>query len=338
MMGKTKIEWATDSWNPIRARNKATGKIGWHCQHVTTGCEFCYAEGINKRLGTGLPFKPGHSKDIELFLDEKMLLAPLRWRKPRMVFVCSMTDLFADFIPDRWIDRVFAVMALCPQHIFQVLTKRATRMRGYFETRRDGDPWAEAADAVADMVGMKEHPVVLEPRDLPLPNVWLGISAERQQEADERIPDLLAAPAAVRFVSAEPLLGPIDFLKTHDRGGHWDWLTGSFEDCREKSARAKLDWVICGGESGPGARPMNMAWASSIVAQCKAADVACFVKQMGPQATGPHSNGVNETTWQFKDRKGGDMAEWPEDLRVREFPRAYPASQRFARANRRIRG
>ena len=104
-MGSTsKIEWTDSTWTPIRARNKATGKVGWHCEHSTTGCEFCYSESINLRLGTGLPFKPGHRKDVELFLDEAMLMAPLKWRKPRMVFVCSMTDLFADFVYRELID------------------------------------------------------------------------------------------------------------------------------------------------------------------------------------------------------------------------------------------
>src|ERR1043166_3823667 len=129
MAANSKIEWTDASWTPIRARNLKTGKIGWHCEHVTSGCEFCYAENMNKRLGTGLSFKPGHRKDIQIFLDETMLLAPLRWKKPRMIFVCSMTDAFADFVKDEWLDKMFAVMALCPQHTFQVLTKRPERMR-----------------------------------------------------------------------------------------------------------------------------------------------------------------------------------------------------------------
>jgi protein gp37 len=115
MGDRSNIEWTDASWTPIRARNLATGKIGWHCEHATTGCEFYYAEGMNKRLGTGLPFKPGHRADIEIFLDDEMLLAPLRWKKPRRIFVCSMTDAFADFVTDEWLDKIFAVMALCPQ-------------------------------------------------------------------------------------------------------------------------------------------------------------------------------------------------------------------------------
>src|SRR5258708_31121882 len=128
MADKSAIEWTDATWNPIRARNKKTGKVGWHCEHATTGCVNCYAEGFNKRLGTGLDFKPGHRKDIELFLDEAMLTQPLRWKKPRMIFVGSMTDMFADFVPVEWIDKIFAIMALTPWHTYQLLTKRAQRM------------------------------------------------------------------------------------------------------------------------------------------------------------------------------------------------------------------
>ncbi|MEK9751770.1 MAG: DUF5131 family protein [Rhodospirillaceae bacterium] len=110
MGDRSRIEWTDASWTPIRARNRATGKVGWHCEHVSEGCRNCYAERWNRPYGTGLPYKPGHRADVELFLDEQLLTQPLRWRRPRRVFVCSMTDLFADFVPDEWIDRVFAVM------------------------------------------------------------------------------------------------------------------------------------------------------------------------------------------------------------------------------------
>src|ERR1700749_4070382 len=132
LMGdKTKIEWTDATWNPIRARNKSNGKMGWFCIHKSAGCAGCYAESMNTRLGTGIDFKPGHLKDVEIFVDEKMLTMPLRWKRPRMIFVCSMTDLFADFVPDEFVDQMFAVMALAPQHTFQVLTKRARRQRDY---------------------------------------------------------------------------------------------------------------------------------------------------------------------------------------------------------------
>lgn len=269
-MDNTKIEWADASWTPIRARNLMTGKVGWHCEHVSEGCRFCYAETLNRRLGTTFDFKPGHRADIDIVLDEKMLTQPLRWKRSRRIFVCSMTDLFADFVSDEMIDRVFAVMALAPQHKFLVLSKRAARMQDYFAARTDGDPWAEAAGYIADLVGMREHPVVLEPSDMPLANLWLGVSVEDQARADERISLLLATPAAVRFLSCEPLLGAVDLRLPPAASG------------------PAVDWVIAGGESGRGARPMHPDWARSLRDQCQAAGVPFFFKQWGEHAPPEH--------------------------------------------------
>lgn len=252
MGDKTAIEWTDASWTPIRAWNLTTVKIGWHCEHATTGCEFCYAEGMNKRLGTGLPFKPGHRKDIEIFLDEEMLLAPFGWKKPRKIFVCSMTDAFAEFVKDEWLDRMFAVMALCPQHTFQVLTKRAERMMEYCGGLRIG-AWRKAIRAGYP----KREPSLITD---PLPNLWLGVSCERQREWDERTEYLRNTPCAVRFVSAEPLLGSI---------------VGSPDTMQS------LDWLIVGGESGPNARPMHPDWARSLRDQCQAVGMAFFFKQWG---------------------------------------------------------
>jgi protein gp37 len=270
MSANSKIEWTDSTWNPIRARNLKTGKVGWYCEHVTPGCEHCYAEGMNKRLGTGLPFKPGHRKDVELFLDEKILLQTLHWKKPRMIFVCSMTDLFAEFVPDEWIDKIFATMALTPQHTYQVLTKRAARMREYLTPglphRIGMEALAMTLDAHArDARSLMGDGIELAGdipclRNWPLPNVWLGISAERQQEFNERWPDLQRTPAAVTFVSMEPLLGEIFFRP------------------------AKPDLIICGGESGPNARPMHPDWPRSLRDQCAAAGVAFFFKQWGEWA------------------------------------------------------
>lgn len=302
MADRSNIEWTDASWTPIRARHKATGKIGWHCTHATPGCVHCYAEGLNKRLGTGLPFKPGHAGEIELFLDEEMLLAPLRWRKPRMIFVCSMTDLFADFVPDEWIDRIFAVMALTPQHTYQVLTKRSARMRAYVGalagTYPDGWPKNEAHYRVWQQMGRVDQlGLGCKPPAWPLPNAWLGVSAEDQRRADERIPDLLATPAAIRFVSAEPLLGPIDLTRLDllryfkvPNPDDPNWPRNTFDALRGRSDIhpihhaepdwCKLDWIIVGGESGRGARPMHPDWARQIRDQCAAAGTAFFFKQM----------------------------------------------------------
>lgn len=202
MADKSAIEWTDATWNPIRARNKKNAKLGWFCTHVSEGCRNCYAEKWNERLGTGLAYKPGHNDDIDIYLDEKQLTAPLRWRtKPRQIFTLSMSDLFADFVTDEWLDRIFAVMALADRHTFQVLTKRNARMRSYL---RDGAVGARIARHWLTTAGFGKSFV------LPLPNVWLGVSVENQETAAARIPDLLATPAAKRFLSCEPLLGPVD--------------------------------------------------------------------------------------------------------------------------------
>lgn len=283
---KTGIEWTESTWTPIRARNIKTGKIGWHCEHATTGCEFCYAEGMNKRLGTGLPFKPGHRKDIEIFLDEEMLNAPLRWKKPRNIFVCSMTDLFASFVEDYQIAQVFGVMTCATQHVYQVLTKRSDRMQALLSSEAfwhevnafsetNAFEWSDTHARRTDdyRATSDEH----DPENPPS-NVWLGVSTERQQEADERIPLLLQTPAAVRFVSAEPLLGPIDLR----------CKCGSVADAHHiactapgRTPLAGLDWTIVGGESGPNARPMHPDWARSLRDQCAASGVPYFFKQHG---------------------------------------------------------
>jgi protein gp37 len=294
MADKSAIEWTDATWNPIRARNLKTGKVGWHCEHATTACEFCYAEGFNKRLGTGLPFKPGHRKDIEIFLDEEMLTQPLRWKKPRMIFVGSMTDLFADFVTDDMLDKIFAVMALSPRHTFQVLTKRAARMRAYCSNPAAVRRIYELACDIAlanelqvVLIGNPAHEAIAPPGPRvyldvwPLRNVWLGVSTERQQEADERIPLLLQTPAAVRFISAEPLLGPIELLKIPG-GGAFKMATTALGAATNMGwHQVGLHWVIAGGESGPKARPSQADWIRSLRDQCASAGVAYHFKQWG---------------------------------------------------------
>jgi protein gp37 len=331
MGDKSKIEWTDASWNPIRSREARNGKIGWHCEHVSEGCRHCYAERMNKgRFGNGLEYKPaltedrhGHGPWAQLFLDDKMLTRPLRWRRPRMIFVCSMTDLFADFVPDMWIDKMFAVMALCPQHTFQVLTKRPQRMRDYFTAHRrpataDDLRRASMFSATNRLQGYIADYVkrgAFEPngygpiyhqdwerakdrlRHHPLANVWLGVSIEDQAAANERLPHLLQTPAAIRFASAEPLLGPIDLTAIRYRDGdaemRWNALTAEAWVDNSDSASAyadycdgvtKLDWLIAGGESGPKARPMHPDWPLALRDQCKAASVPFFFKQWGEWA------------------------------------------------------
>ncbi|MGH9676355.1 MAG: DUF5131 family protein, partial [Candidatus Acidiferrum sp.] len=233
MGAQSKIEWTDASWNPIRARRLfAEGDVivwgrsstkqhglGWHCEHISEGCRNCYAETMNRRLGTGLDFKPGHLDDIEIFLDEKMLLAPFHWRKPRRIFVCSMTDLFGAWVKYEWLDRIFAVMALCPQHTFQVLTKRPKQMRGYLSIGRANPVGLEALGIVMSEARINPRSdvgagVMLQGdiphlKVWPLPNVWLGVSCEDQATYDRRKDDLRATPAAIHFFSIEPMLGPI---------------------------------------------------------------------------------------------------------------------------------
>lgn len=293
------IEWTGESWNPIRARTP-DGKVGWHCEHASPGCQHCYAEtqNIARRfdLGTGLPYKPGHRKDAGTFLDEAALLKPLGWKEPRTIFVCSMTDLFADFVTDAMIDRVFAVMALCPQHTFQVLTKRSARMREYLSAW-SGD-WSRT-DAIWEQIHRLIEAGAGDPGDreiaLPFPNVWLGVSVEDQQRADERIPDLLATPAALRWISAEPLLGPVDLRMLHHDGvTNINALTGDHGVNLPLMGRGPgIDWVVAGGESGKDARPMHPDWPRALRNQCAAADVPFFFKQwgeFGPVVTTGHND------------------------------------------------
>lgn len=322
----TAIQWTSETWNPLRAITGA-GKGGWHCERVSPGCQNCYAERQNMSAwaagGTGLPYNRKSREQVSIFLDAAALAKPLRWKKPRRVFVCSMTDLFGEWVTDEMLNRVFAVMAWTPHITYQVLTKRPERMREYIQTG----------------IGVESR--------WPLPNVWLGVSAEDQERADERIPVLLETPAAVRFVSAEPLLGEVTLTRdllwraTPCRDGCGcerpedadvnDCACGG-ECCVGEAFIYRppdLHWVIAGGESGPGARPCNVEWIRDVVAQCREAGVACFVKQLGAR---PYSSredeGPNErltldnARWQFhlRDRKGGSPEEWPEDLRVREFP------------------
>jgi protein gp37 len=296
----TKIEWADATWTPIRAINRETGKVGWHCEHVTEACRNCYAERLNKRLGTGLEFRRQDRDAVEIILDADMLTAPLRWRKPRKIFVCSMTDLFADFVTDAMIDRMFAVMALAPQHIFQVLTKRPTRMRQYLLSGSSIGICGRIADAAAALAS----PTFTD-ADLwtlwPLPNVWLGVSVHDQPSADEFIPLLLDTPAAKRFISYEPALGGIDLRhvqapRSVPEDAELDWkfdvlAPGDYYEFKDDRGtwcsgdgphrEHAIDWVIAGGESGPGARPAHPDWFRSVASQCAAAGVPFHFKQRG---------------------------------------------------------
>jgi protein gp37 len=306
MSTATPIEWTDSTWTPIKARHKFTGKVGWHCEKVSGGCKHCYAETFNGRMlpngGTGLPYTRQSREAVDIFLDEKTLTQPLRWKKPRRVFVCSMTDLFAEFVPFDLIDRVFAVMALCPQHTFQVLTKRPERMAEYttqlYAGLRSVGPasdgmWSSTLASrlqVASAFGIRPGNGAAFGPHHPFPNVWLGTSVENQPEADRRVGWLLRCPAAVRFLSVEPLIGPVDLTRV-SFGMHRmiDSLAGDLMRVPDDdgdpevyaAAPGSIHWVIVGGESGPGARPMHPDWVRSLRDQCVAAEVAFFFKQWG---------------------------------------------------------
>src|SRR3990167_3493598 len=323
-MGVTSIQWTDRTWNPVRG-----------CSVISPGCVHCYAmkqahrfswkirrdgagahqavdgpyAGLTKMTSAG-PQWTGVVRTVE-----DALLDPLSWRKPKRVFVNSMSDLFHEAVPYEFIDRVFAVMAIAHQHTFQVLTKRPERMCAYFADSTVNERVGMAMNVIVDADARAQHPGWFFGPDArwdPLPNVWLGVSVENQKYADERIPLLLQTPAAVRFISAEPLLGPVAV----DR-----WLYDT-DDIDGGNLTFGLDWVIVGGESGAGARPFDLAWARSIIAQCEAAGTPVFLKQLGSRPTGWWTNalGPGFNRHAMKDRKGGDITEWPYDLRIRQFP------------------
>jgi protein gp37 len=343
-MTASKIEWTGFTWNPI---------VG--CSVCSPGCKHCYAMKMARRIelmGTA-PHYAGLTQMTKagpvwtgklVQAPDDTLFEPLRRKKPTTWFVNSMSDLFHESVPDDWIDRIFAVMALCPQHTFQVLTKRSARMREYLSKTDVVAGICAALDAIDEGLPAREHwekPNPLEDAfsvgynlknghanpPWPLPNVWLGVSCEDQKNADARIPDLLATPAAVRFISAEPLLGPIDL-------DHWLWGRASrCDDCasygddcpcdlqsRKLNGEPSLDWVIIGGESGPRARDFRLSWAKSLIEQCRAADVPAFMKQVGSNAWDDISYVGSAPAFKTRDRKGGDLNEWPTCLQIREMP------------------
>lgn len=314
-MAETSIEWADAVWNP------STG-----CDRVSPGCDLCYAMTLAKRLKAmgsakyqrdGDPHTSGPGFGVTV--HEDALTLPLRWKKPRRIFVNSMSDLFHDDIPDEYIAKVFAVMALARRHTFQLLTKRHGRMRSLLNNpsfrlgceEAEGAILADASCPLPRYQREARHVQWWSDFAKPLPNVWLGVSVENQRWADIRIPALLDTPAAVRWLSCEPLLGPVDLTNV---APGLVYANAGFNAIARTPDR--IDWVVVGGESGPGARPMDLDWADSLVQQCRAAGVPAFVKQLGSRWGKNHH----------------DIDLFPEGLRVREYP--VQASQREAVAAR----
>ncbi len=260
-MSKSAIEWTDYSWNPV------TG-----CTPVSEGCANCYAQHMAQRLKGRYgypkddPFRPGT-------VHEDRMEEPLRWKKPRRVFVCSMGDPFHDAVRTETIDRILEVILACPQHTFMLLTKRPQNIERKLYEITEANPIRELGD-----------------NDY-IPNLWFGVSVENQAAANERIPELLKTPAAVRFVSCEPLLGPVDLerylINCADCGNRGSSAyVGQEHDlcfhvCPKKGEGPRLDWVICGGETGPGARPMHPDWVRSLRDQCWEAEVPFFFKSWG---------------------------------------------------------
>lgn len=331
----TGIEWTDSTWNPIRG-----------CSRVSEGCRNCYAERVAARFsGPGLPYEGlAGLKVITINPDEpggelrpywtgKLAIAyphladPLRWKRPRRIFVNSMSDLFHERLDNTTIAAIFGIMAAAPQHTFQVLTKRPKRMRAWFEwaTPNEFDILHNHADEFLQAAGIDiPHRWRLLARYAddqqswrwPLPNVQLGVSVEDQETAEERIPVLQATPAAVRFISAEPLLGRVTLRRLRNANGYTDGLTGdsihtlgAMSGVCLQATTGRVHWVIAGGESGPKARPMRADWARALRDDCNSGGTSFFFKQWGEH---------NERGLLVGKRKAGSLLDGRE---YKEFPR-----------------
>lgn len=276
----TGIEWTDATWNPL---------VG--CSVISPGCTNCYAmkmagtrlKDTERYRGLTQGSKAGPVWTGEVRLVKEALEQPLKWRKPRRIFVNSMSDLFHEDVQDQWIDRIFAVMALCPQHTFQVLTKRPERMHSWFAN-------GAMQNVIAALTAF-HSPKGQYCKDItwwPLPNVWLGVSVEDQKRANERIPFLLDTPAAVRWISAEPLLGAVDLCDLEHGNDCYNCLEGVGVEMNGKQPYMltgnSIDWVVVGGESGARPRIMLASWAKNLRDQCVSAGVPFNFKQWGGQS------------------------------------------------------
>lgn len=293
MGDKTGIQWTDATWNPLRG-----------CTRVSKGCKNCYAEEVAYRFSSpGQPYegliaigKKGPRWNGQIRLVPGKLDEPIRWTKPRMVFVNSMSDLFHHNVPDEYIAAVFGVMAAAKAHTFQVLTKRPDRMKDWFDwLSQQNLPEREyCAEKAFELTSRKETKILT--KTWPLENVWLGVSCEDQHTTDKRIPVLMNCPACVHWASYEPALGSVDFSA---------WINKS----------SNLDWIVVGGESGPKARTFSWVWANDVVTAASGSTTKVFVKQLGSKPILGGSGIIS-----LKNKKGGDPAEWPQFLRVREYP------------------
>lgn len=284
----TAIQWTDKTDNIIVAVDENGERHGWWCRKISPGCKLCYAEKLNdSEYFGGNHLKYGGEAPV-LKLREDIIDSWARQTKSKKHFVASMTDIFGEWVPQSWIFRYLDGMLAAPRQTFQMLTKRAANARVQICA------WLAAR-------GLEKLPA----------HMWIGVSVEDKERADERIPEVLRIPATVRFLSIEPLIGPVEFSDVTKRSDAVSQLG--------KKAIDGIHWVIVGGESGPGARPCNVEWIRSIVRQCAAAGVPVFVKQLGARPYLEEEDRLLQRVGQ-KDRKGGDWSEWPDDLRVRQFP------------------
>ncbi|HEY0075553.1 MAG TPA: DUF5131 family protein [Abditibacteriaceae bacterium] len=356
MSSNTSIEWATKSWGiTLGCDKKSDGckncyaiKTAWRLSHNPNKKIFPLYQGLVEKTKGGNLNWTGLVRSVPDRLED-----PLHWKKPERIFVNSQSDLFHEDVPFEFIDRVFAVMALCPQHIFLILTKRPERMLEYLSTPQRGMMIHDAAyqdrDNYSEM--LRSETIVRLGRDdefqLPLPNVWLGVSIEDPDTANERLSTLRQIPAAVRWISYEPALQLVDFEQLfsdamEDRRHTGCTCDGEYAPCEVCDAlgpKCPFDWLVVGGESGADARPFDIAIARSTIKQCRAAKVPVFLKQLGRYVivSDRDAEGIEQRhayrarlyypsaddhrwMWEPNDKKGGDQDEWPEDVKVREFP------------------
>jgi protein gp37 len=290
-MKKTKIEWTDDSDNPIM-----TADGSFFCTPVSEGCKFCYAEVMARRL-SGMRHAPAHDwkvgKAPELVLRREILDSWARQGRPRKHFVSSMTDICGEFVPDDWFFEILDAMAAAPHQTFQILTKRADRLYllcwDWLHRRAAGERFY-----------------------MMPPNIWLGVSAENQRRADERIPALLRIPAAVHWVSAEPLIGPLNLTPYLRDGGRFI---------------PRLSWVVTGGESGHGARPPHPLWFHVLDDQCRASGVAFFFKQWGDWSPFPPADG-NTPRMSYVDWEIGEIK--PPNVATTDATAMYKVGKKYA--------
>lgn len=347
----SKIELTDKTWNPIIGYSK-----------ISDGCKNCYAEKMacrqrhmnyydfinaideNTSCFTDSQYYGPYARVIGLSKDSKKwewnnktafiksaLKKPLKWKKSRKVFVCSMGDIFHESVPFEWIDQVMAVIALCPQHTFQILTKRPERMKVYFDSKPFSDVACHESRIANHFLNYRKG-VIPAWCDVvwPFPNLWLGVTAENQAMADKRIPILLDIPAAVRFVSVEPMLGEINFdicwFGEYDHRPTYEFYQTLQPEYGKESICIKegLDWVIVGCESGPKRRECKLEWVESIIEQCQDLDVSVFVKQLALRRD-KCCRDVTELSglWDESDRftVSKNMQEWPKHLQIRQFPK-----------------